>query len=153
MATSRVPKALAALGAGLVLATGVTFIGNRDEGYRYSDQCIAIDGDTLHCSHRGEVHKLRLNGIDAPELSEGSRAERSHATLRYLAEQERVYWLPLKKDRYGRTVAQARAEGADLSCAMVLSGQARYIQRWDERGLTADCIQAAQNRSQQEPAP
>jgi micrococcal nuclease len=125
-----------------ILGVGFLYGGARalrEAGLEQSISCKAIDGDTIHCASES----IRLNGIDAPERGTGTRAKVAHAYLQLLVNNTTVSWHPLKKDRYGRTVAQVFAHDADLSCAMVLSGNAAYVRKWDEQQLTGKCIQAA----------
>lgn len=104
--------------------------------------CRAIDGDTLDCG--GE--KIRLLGIDAPEMPGHCRAERvcapgnpyeSQASL----QRQLLFVMTLERitrDRYGRTVGMIYANGRSLSCAQLLSGQAVYVPDWDDNGLVAN---------------
>lgn len=87
-----------------------------------------IDGDTLTC----DGQRIRLEGIDAPEMPGHCRAGRSctsgdpHAAKSYLESISRgsVTCRPIKKDVYGRTVARCEAGGRDLSCAMIAADHA-----------------------------
>jgi micrococcal nuclease len=106
--------------------------------------CVAVDGDTLRCS--GE--RIRLLAIDAPELH-GCPAGRAcvagdgEASKRALASAisgQRVAIERVGKDRFGRTLGVVYAGGQNLSCAMVASGAAIYVERWDDGGRVArDC--------------
>lgn len=107
--------------------------------------CLAIDGDTLVCRVGTERMHLRLNGIDAPELAGHCRRNRhcapgdpvaSKANLARLVSGRNVRWADLGRDRYGRTIAQARVGKVDLSCAQ-LRGFAVYRGDWDNLKLTA----------------
>ena len=71
------------------------------------------DGDTLTVGSRGKKEKLRLCGIDAPEVAHGSKPGQpfgNEATekLRSLVGGvgNEVIVMPIEKDRYGRTVAE-----------------------------------------------
>lgn len=87
-----------------------------------------IDGDTLTC----DGQRIRLEGIDAPEMPGHCRVGRSctpgdpHAAKDYLESISRglVSCRPIKKDVYGRTVARCEAGGRDLSCAMIAADHA-----------------------------
>lgn len=86
------------------------------------------DGDTLRCNGQ----RVRLLGIDAPELPDHCRRGRQcvegdpYAARAYLESLTRttVECTSQGEDRYGRTLARCRADGVDLSCAMVQSGHA-----------------------------
>lgn len=104
--------------------------------------CRAIDGDTLDCD--GE--RIRLNGIDAPEMPGHCRrgrqcvpgdpiASRDH--LQRAVDRGNIEIERIKQDRYGRTVAQVTADGYDLSCIQIGDGNGVYVERWDEGGRTA----------------
>lgn len=111
-----------------------------------SSYCVAIDGDTLVCRVGLERVHLRLNGIDSPELPGHCRAGRhcapgdpyaAKANAARLIAGWRVTWQDLGTDRYGRTIAEVRASGVDLSCAQLKGGFAIYKPRWDNQRLAA----------------
>jgi endonuclease YncB( thermonuclease family) len=111
-----------------------------------SAYCLAIDGDTLVCRVGLERVHLRLNAIDAPELPGHCRAGRhcvagdpfaAKANVARLIAGHVVRWRDLGTDRYGRTVAEAYADGVDLSCAQVRGGFAVYVGKWDNEKLLA----------------
>ncbi|WP_235535228.1 thermonuclease family protein [Sphingomonas sp. Leaf339] len=99
---------------------------------------IAVDGDTLRCGEE----RIRLIGIDAPELPGHCQKERScapgdpiaskealAAASRGTAEIDRQAY-----DRYDRTLARVRVNGVDLSCAQLAGGHAIYRSDWDLLG-------------------
>lgn len=103
--------------------------------------CRTVDGDTLNCD--GE--RIRLNGIDAPEMPGHCRVGRacvpgdpfaSRDHLRQGVDRGNIEITRLKTDRYGRTVAEVTADGIDLSCYQIGDGNAIYVRRWDEGGRT-----------------
>lgn len=137
-----------------------------------SDQCVARDGDTLSCkraisrvvttrSLAGGVlvrttravpsvvrDRLRLNGIDAPELKGHCRAGRvcvagdalaSKANLAALIAGKTVQWRSLGRDRWGRTIAQPTVGGVDLGCEQMKGGFAQYWARYDNFSGEAAC--------------
>lgn len=103
--------------------------------------CRTLDGDTLECS--GE--KIRLLGIDAPELPGHCQAGRICAPGNPYASQMNLqgllqFEMTLRRvttDRYGRTVGMVYANGRSLSCSQLLAGHAVYVSDWDNGGLLA----------------
>lgn len=90
----------------------------------------AIDGDTLEIAGV----RVRLQGIDAPELSAPAchRADGSpwdcaawaRETLARLLRGRTVRCTPQRSDRYGRLIARCEAGGQDLGAAMLRAGAA-----------------------------
>jgi hypothetical protein len=107
--------------------------------------CAVTDGDTIRC----EDERIRLLGIDAPELPGHCRAGRNcapgdpYASTASLGEALRP---PLTIDRvgedhYGRTLARVAGSNGDLSCWQLEHNQASYVAKWD------DGLRIARNRS------
>lgn len=99
--------------------------------------CGVTDGDTIRCG--GE--RIRLLGIDAPELAGHCRPGRNcapgdgEASKRSLAAVLSARELRIRrvgKDHYGRTLAIVSAGGADLSCHQLKARQAIYRSDWDD---------------------
>jgi len=97
--------------------------------------CRASDGDTLRCGSE----RIRLLGIDAPELDGHCRAGRtcapgdpiaSTASLRK-ALRGRLTIQRIGRDRYGRTLALITGRRGDLSCWQLRHRQALYRRDWD----------------------
>lgn len=96
----------------------------------------AVDGDTL----RAEGQRIRLSGIDAPELAQTCRDARgrawscgaaSHSRLAALVAQGGVTCAKRGEDRYGRMLATCSANGvADIGEAMVRDGHALNYGRY-----------------------
>jgi endonuclease YncB( thermonuclease family) len=107
------------------------------------------DGDTLWVQpdSGGEPRKLRLLGVDAPEICQsGGKVARD--MLAQLALQRRVTVKVSYYDRYGRGLATVALDGQDLGARMVRAGQA-WSYGWRGRpGLyAAQETQARQSRS------
>lgn len=86
-------------------------------------RAVALDGDTLLVGDE----RVRLFGIDAPEMSEQDGWFARAALDKLLADaQHQVQCVVLDEDRYGRPVAQCMAEGdlGDFGHAMILAGWA-----------------------------
>lgn len=92
--------------------------------------CLVVgiaDGDTLtaRCGTEGQYEqvKVRLAEIDAPEKRQAF-GQRSKEHLSDLCFQQMATITPQTKDRYGRTVARVKCQGADASAELVRSGMA-----------------------------
>ena len=109
------------------------------EVYRLVEGSV-YDGDTLRvkrCGERCEELKIRLCGIDAPEMDQpmGTQA-RDH--LRSLLNQGdgTLIVLPVEQDRYGRTVAEIfvpvvhEEKEIHLTTQMVMDGYAYHYSRY-----------------------
>lgn len=88
------------------------------------------DGDTLwvQSDAGGPPHKLRIDGIDAPELCQNG-GEASRRALRQHAFGQRVAVTVRLHDAYGRGLARIERNGVDLGGQMVREGQA-WSHRW-----------------------
>jgi len=121
------------------------------------------DGDTIKL--HGE--RIRLHGIDAPELKQvckdGWRAgEASKAALQQIISRGPIECKAVDRDRYGRTVATCTAGGQDLGAELVRQGMAwpffkyswryapEYLLAWTEgEGVHAhDCQKPWEWRAQ-----
>lgn len=82
------------------------------------------DGDTITVRRDdGTQHRVRLYGIDAPELAQpGGTEARDH--LRALLASATVDVRPVATDRYGRTVARVHRGDSDINRAMIVAGHA-----------------------------
>lgn len=90
---------------------------------------IVVDGDTFRCDGK----RIRLQGIDAPELDGHCRPGRQCTPGDPVASTDNLKGLMARgtnrcnqtdTDRYGRIVARCTSGGADLSCEQVRSGHA-----------------------------
>lgn len=92
-----------------------------------------FDGDTLAAScPEGEV-RVRMFGIDAPEMGQEPWGDRSKEALRGLL--PRRDWVRLRvmdRDRYDRTVAQVFAGERDVGLEMVRQGRARVYEQYND---------------------
>ena len=107
--------------------------------------CTVTDGDTLRCG----AERVRLTGIDAPELAGHCRKGRqcapgdgkaSKANLARIIGGRPVTLLRLGTDHYGRTLAVAYVGGQNIACAQLRDHQAIYRRSWDNGFRVAfDC--------------
>ena len=97
-----------------------------------------VDGDSLRCG----AERLRLLGIDAPELNDCPRwrtcvsgdGGQSRASLVRGLKQGRLRYRLVTRDRFGRAVVRAWAGKTDLSCWQLRYGAAIYKIHWDTGG-------------------
>ncbi|SON55499.1 Thermonuclease precursor [Hartmannibacter diazotrophicus] len=114
----------AALLVALVPAAGAESLPICGAGKRVS--CV-VDGDTLWF-HR---EKIRLLGVDAPEVSDPKCANERRAgdeatrALQALLARGPIQLERHGKDRYGRTLARVYAGGMDVEQALLTGGYAR----------------------------
>lgn len=83
------------------------------------------DGDTLWVQARpgSEPRKIRLTGIDAPEICQvHGEASRNALASRVLG--QAVVVMPQHQDDYGRLLARITVQGQDVGQWMVLNGHA-----------------------------
>ncbi|HUF34447.1 MAG TPA: thermonuclease family protein [Gemmatimonadales bacterium] len=92
-----------------------------------ADECRVervTDGDTFHCR---DGRKIRLIGIDTPELAQGAPGREARDALRRLLPRGQVVRLELDaaaRDRYGRTLAYVWSGRRLVNEAMVRDGWA-----------------------------
>jgi endonuclease YncB( thermonuclease family) len=106
-----------------------------------------FDGDTLWVKPiaGGRYRKLRLDGLDAPEIcQEGGAASRDALAARVL---DRVVTVQERsRDDYGRALVRLSHEGTDVGTRLVLQGHA-WSYRWrHSEGVYAE--QEAQARAE-----
>lgn len=91
------------------------------------------DGDTLTAScPSGEV-KVRMFGIDAPEMKQEPWGDRSREALRGLLPRfGSINLRVMDQDRYGRVVAQVVAGERDVGLEMVRQGRAVMYEQYND---------------------
>jgi micrococcal nuclease len=94
------------------------------------------DGDTITVLDAGRQTKVRLEGIDAPELRQpfGSKARDALAAL---TKGKTVGMIGGKPDRYGRTVARVEVDGQDVGHRLVSDGLAWHYTRYSRDAALA----------------
>lgn len=93
------------------------------------------DGDTVTLLVGKQTYKIRLEGIDAPELGQpfGKRSKKALSGA--------IFGKPVRvetygSDRYGRVIGRIYGDGMNVNAAMVASGWAwHYVKYSDSRTL------------------
>ena len=101
-----------------------------------------MDGDTLRIGS----DKIRLHGIDAPELSQscGNRftpvdcGTEARTALRRIIDRQRVTCEAVTIGKYGRIIGKCYANGIDLQHVMVRSGWAVAYRRYSRDYVVAE---------------
>jgi micrococcal nuclease len=82
------------------------------------------DGDTVAASCDNGKLKVRLFGIDAPEMKQKPWGDKARAQLRYMVPHTKLRLLVMDMDRYGRVVARLYDGDRDLGLQLVRQGWA-----------------------------
>ena len=111
--------------------------------------CQAIkvsDGDTMNVQKvengkfTGEVIKIRMFGIDAPEKTQDYGIESKQA-LEKLVNGKTLEIEEKNRDRYGRTVAVVYVNGKNINEEMVKNGNAWWYQEYDKKDTKMQAYQ------------
>jgi endonuclease YncB( thermonuclease family) len=97
------------------------------------------DGDTITV-RTDETIKIRINGIDAPELAQPF-GQASKQAMSGLVFGKTVTVKPDKTDRYGRLLARVEIGGKDTSVTMVELGMAYWYEVYAKHDMV---LQSAQ---------
>jgi micrococcal nuclease len=86
------------------------------------------DGDTVTVSINGRRQKIRLIGIDAPEIGQGSWGEKAKRHLAEIISSSRSVFVEFdveRTDKYGRLLAYVKAtDGRSVNAEMLRDGYA-----------------------------
>lgn len=108
------------------------------------------DGDTITIlDGTNTQHKIRLNGIDAPEKSQafGNVSKRSLSDMVF-NQQVDVDWL--KEDRYGRKVGKVLLNNEDVNLKQIKRGLAWYFKKYKSDVAQEDRITYVQAQQEAE---
>jgi micrococcal nuclease len=112
----------------------------------FSEKCVGInDGDTISVMKYGRAIKIRLEGIDCPELGQdfGTRARRFTSDMVF---GKIVEVKEYNQDIYGRTVARVYVDGKDLSLELVKAGFAWHFKKYSSDPILEGAEDQARNR-------
>ena len=95
------------------------------------------DGDSITVlDNTNTQHRIRLQGIDAPERKQAfGNASRKHLASLVAGKEVTVKWA--KRDRYGRIVGTVIVDGHDMNLAQVKTGMA-WFYRYYQKELSAE---------------
>lgn len=90
------------------------------------------DGDTVTVLDQfNKQHKIRLAGIDAPELGQAfGRASRNHLAKLITGKPVTIEWH--KRDKYRRIVGKVRQAKADAGLEQIRAGWAWHYKRYEQ---------------------
>lgn len=98
------------------------------------------DGDTIAVKRieqgkeTGELLKVRLFGIDAPELSQDYGYESKQILINYIRNKNvKIYGR--KKDRYGRLIGTVYYNNENINEKMVKTGNAWWYEKYDGKNI------------------
>ncbi|MDO5289206.1 MAG: thermonuclease family protein [Pseudomonadota bacterium] len=131
-------KAAARWVAALALATGAAAHAQPGPVSWAAQVQYVVDGDSLWVRplDGGRRVKLRLRGMDAPELCQPGGLQ-AQAALRALAQGQAVQVKVLARDRWGRAIAQVHrhSDGLDMAAHLVAQGWAVSEGQGGRRGV------------------
>jgi endonuclease YncB( thermonuclease family) len=114
------------------IATLLLFVaGNLNASTLQGKVVHVADGDTITVLDAANTqHKIRLQGIDAPEKAQAF-GQRSKQSLHQLVHSKQVSVEYQKKDKYGRTVGKVVLNGLDVSLEQIKLGMAWHYKKYE----------------------
>ena len=107
-----------------------------------------VDGDTVvFLSATGQRIRLRLAGIDAPEMAM-PYGDLARKMLIQLVGAEDVTVHATKLDRYGRSVAKVFGKDGDVNLALIKQGLAWHYKRYAHEQTSSDAVAYAQSENE-----
>ena len=114
------------------LATFLLFLaGNLNAATLQGKVVHVADGDTIIVlDANNNQHKIRLQGIDAPEKAQAF-GQKSKQSLHLLMHSKQVSVEFQKKDKYGRTVGKVVHNGTDICLEQIKLGMAWHYKKYE----------------------
>ena len=115
---------LVVVATSLVVAASTAFAGT------LTGQVVKVaDGDTITVLENNAQHRVRLQGIDAPEKGQAyGNASRKHLASLVAGKTVTVEWD--KRDRYGRILGKVMLGAVDVCLEQVRAGHAWHFKRY-----------------------
>ena len=96
------------------------------------------DGDTITVlDGQKKTHKVRLQGIDAPEKKQ-AYGEKSKQNLAFLIYNRTVHVEYSKYDKYGRIIGKVSLKGQDICLEQITKGMAWHYKKYQNEQSTID---------------
>ena len=96
------------------------------------------DGDTITVLDSNNTqHKIRLQGIDAPEKAQAF-GQKSKQSLHEFVHSKQVTVEFQKQDKYGRTVGKVMLNGTDVCLEQIKLGMAWHYKQYESEQSKAD---------------
>ena len=100
------------------------------QAYEFYAKVISVrDGDTIEVSHRRRIKRIRLHGIDCPEINQHSGRHAKRFTSK-LALGKKAKIIKKDIDKYGRIVAEVFLDNTSLNRELVKNGWAWHYVRY-----------------------
>lgn len=121
------------------LATFLLFVaGNLNAATLQGKVVHVADGDTITVLDATNTqHKIRLQGIDAPEKAQAF-GQKSKQSLHQLVHSKQVSVEYQKKDKYGRTVGKVVFNGLDVCLEQIKLGMAWHYKQYESEQFKKD---------------
>ena len=96
------------------------------------------DGDTITIlDEQKKTHKIRLQGIDAPEKKQ-AYGEKSKQNLAFLIYNKMIHVEYSKYDKYGRIIGKVSLKGQDICLEQLTQGMAWHYKKYQSEQPTHD---------------
>ena len=114
------------------LATLLLFVAGNLNATTLQGKVVNVaDGDTITVLDANNTqHKIRLQGIDAPEKAQAF-GQKSKQSLHQLIHSKQVSVEFQKKDKYGRTVGKVVFNGLDVCLEQIKLGMAWHYKQYE----------------------
>lgn len=108
--------------------------------WAWSGKVVGVDnGDTIEVLHDGKGEKVRLYGIDCPDIKQDFGQRAKEFTSQYVFDKI-VEVEPVATDHYGRTVALVYFNNNSLNEAIIKSGFAWAYKKYSVKPQCAEWI-------------
>ena len=121
-----------------IVALVLFLAGNLNASTLQGKVVHVADGDTITVLDATNTqHKIRLQGIDAPEKAQAF-GQKSKQSLHQLVHSKQVTVEYQKKDKYGRTVGKVVHNGTDVCLEQIKLGMAWHYKQYESEQTKED---------------